>query len=312
MDTLRLTPHPKSTPYQVFLHLMMMAMYYVSVVSVVTLIVQYIDLIFPDQLLSYSNAYDAIRGTSSALIVTFPVFLLCAWFIRKAFFREPNERNIAVRRWLIYLTLFVAGIAMVVDLVQFVNGFYSGELTFPFFLKLLTVLVVSMLTFGYFLWDLSEKGVQPRQAKILAYTTSAMLLFTLGVGFVLAGSPSHQRAVRLDEQRIMDLQNIEYEIGNYWREKNELPPELSYLERDLYYFLLPVDPETQKNYVYEATGKLSFELCATFSADYQPIPNTQIAKDQWAHGAGYTCYDRTLDPDFFKDNEVTVPNKMDL
>ena len=312
METLRHTSHPRSTPYQVFLHLMMMVMYYVSVISVVTLIVQYIDLIFPDQLLSYSNAYDTIRTTSSALVVTFPVFLLCSWFIRKAFLHDPVERSIAVRRWLIYLTLFIAGIAMVVDLVQFVNGFYSGELTLPFFLKLLTVLVTSGLTFGYFLWDLSESGIHSKQAKILSYITSTVLLLTLGVGFALAGSPSHQRSVRLDEQRIMDLQSIEYEIGNYWREKKELPTQLTNLERDLYYFLLPIDPETQESYIYEATGELSFKLCATFSAEYQPIPNTQIAKDHWTHGVGYTCYDRTLDPDFFKENEVTSTIKMDL
>src|SRR3989338_8386169 len=107
--------HPRSTPYQVFLHLMMMAMFYVSVITLIALIVQYINLLFPDELLSYGEAYDVIRSTSSSLIVTFPVFLLTSWFIRKAFKRDPNERNMGIRRWLIYLTLFVAGITMVVD-----------------------------------------------------------------------------------------------------------------------------------------------------------------------------------------------------
>jgi len=305
METPHLLIHPKSTPYQVFLHLMMMAMYYVAIISLVALAVQYIDLIFPDQLISYSGSYDAIRSFSSALLVTFPVFLLCAWIIRKAFQSQPGERHIAIRRWLIYLTLFVAGVTMVVDLVQFVNGFYSGELTLPFFLKLLWVLIVSLLTFAYFMWDLSEAGISSKNAKMLAGTSSTFLLLILALGFLLAGSPTHQRAVRLDEQRIMDLQNIEYEVGNYWREKNTLPTKLTDLERDLYYFSPPVDPETKASYDYKVSGALSFKLCATFSADYQNVPNTNLPKDQWTHTAGYTCFDRTIDPDFFK----TTPAK---
>ncbi len=304
-----LSDRPKSTPYQVFLHLMMMAMYYVAIISFVALVVQYIDLIFPDELIGYSGSYDVIRSTSSALLVTFPVFLLCTWFIRKDFKNQPSERNIGIRRWLIYLTLFVAGVTMVVDMVQFVNGFYSGELTLPFFLKLLMVLLVSILTFAYFMWDLKENGISQKNAKILAASSSSALLVTLIIGFVLAGTPAHQRAVRLDEQRIMDLQTIEYEIGSYWSEKKLLPTQLVDLQRDLYYFQLPVDPETDENYSYSVTGSLSFELCATFSAEYQAILNTRLPSDQWNHGVGETCFDRIIDPDFFRGSKpVTFLN----
>ena len=151
--------HPntaKSTPYQVFLHLMMMAMLYVSVISVITLMVQYIDLLFPDELIGYGGTYDGIRYSSSALIVAFSVFLLTSWMIRKVFKVHPEQREIGIRKWLIYLTLFVSGITIVVDLIQFVNRFYSGELTTPFLLKVLTVLLITAATFGYFLWDLRE------------------------------------------------------------------------------------------------------------------------------------------------------------
>ncbi len=297
--------HPKSTPYQVFLHLMMMAMYYTAVISFVSLAVQYIDLLFPDQLLGYTGYYDVIRSASSTLIVSFPVFLLTCWFVRKALRADPDDRNIAIRRWLIYLTLFLAGIAMVVDLVQFVNGFYSGELTLPFFLRLLTVLIVSLMTFAYFLWDLSEKGISSKNARILAGVSSVFLIATLGVGFALAGTPGHQRAVRFDEQRVYNLSNIEMEITNYWREKGALPTQLSDLQRDLYYFQVPVDPETNEAYAYEVTGDFTFKLCADFSAESQKIPaNSDLSlpsTEPWTHSAGTTCFDRTLDPDFFDD-----------
>ncbi len=297
-------PQTHSTPYQVFLHLMMVAMYYVASISLVTLLVQYIDLIFPDQLIGYSGSYDVIRSTSSALLVTFPFFLLTTWFIRRAFKIEPVERKIGIRRWLIYLTLFIAAVTMVIDLVQFVNGFYSGELTLPFFLKLLAVLIISLLTFTYFIYDLKDDGISSQNAKILSIISSIILLIILGAGFFLAGSPSHQRAVRFDEQRINDLQNIEYEIGNYWRDKKSLPPDLTALNRDLYYFQLPVDPETKENYGYETVDALSFKICANFSAEYQSIPNTSLPSEQWSHFVGKTCFKRKIDPDFFKSNVI--------
>jgi hypothetical protein len=286
-----------------------MVMYFVTVISFVTLLVQYIDLLFPDELIGYSGSYDSIRMASSILFITFPVFILSSWFIRKAFKSDPSERHISIRRWLVYLTLFVAGITMVVDLVQFVNSFYSGALTLPFFLKLLTVLVLSIVTFSYFSWDLRKEGINSKVAKILTVLSSSVLVLTLGVGFVLAGSPAHQRAVRLDEQRVMDLQNIEYEVGNYWREKNTLPTQLSDLERDIYYFQLPVDPETKENYTYTATGPLSFTLCAKFSEDYEPVPNETLPQNPWAYSAGNFCFDRTIDPDFFNSGfKEALPN----
>lgn len=288
----------------------MMAMFYVSTISLIALIVQYIDLSFPDELLNYGGSYDVIRTSSSALIVTFPVFLLTTWVIRKEFAKNPDEKNIAIRRWLIYLTLFIAGVTMVVDLIQFVNGFYSGELTLPFFLKLLTVLVFSLFTFAYFIWDLKEKGISSKQARILVVISSVFLFMTLAAGFLLAGSPAHQRAVRLDEQRVYDLQNIEYEIGNYWREKTALPENISDLERDLYYFVVPVDPETKEPYVYETTGELTFRLCANFSAESQTIPNVVTSQNQWTHAEGETCFERSIDPDFFNNDfgVIVKPN----
>lgn len=292
---------PKSTPYQVFLHLMMMVMFYVFIISLMALLIEYINFLLPDPLLGLGS-YNVVRSMSSALMVTFPVFLLTSWLIRKTFEVHPEQRHMEMRRWLIYFTLFVAGITMVVDLIKFVNGFYSGELTLAFFLKLLIVLILSLMSFGYFLWDLSETGLHNKGAKTLVLVSSVSLLLILGLGFVLAGSPSHQRALRFDEQRLWALQSIESEIGYYWREKNELPSQTSDLEHDLYGFQVPLDPETQEPYPYQVTGDLSFQLCAVFSMSYEDVPvsTAPFPYERWDHSAGLTCFDRTIDPDFLE------------
>ena len=101
------TQPAKSTPYAVFLHLMMMSMTLVSIVAVITLIMQYIDLAFPDELIWYGSIYEAIRNSSSALIVAFPVFLISSSLIAKDLAESPGKKDMLIRRWLIYLAFFM-------------------------------------------------------------------------------------------------------------------------------------------------------------------------------------------------------------
>jgi len=307
MPMLKKRTSVKSTPHQVFLHFMMMAMLYVSVISLITLVLQYIDLLFPDELIWYGGVFETIRYSSSSLIVAFPIFLLSSWLIGKEFEKSLNLRQMAVRKWLIYLTLFVAGITMIVDMIQLVDRFYSGELTVPFLLKVVTILVVTGCTFGYLVWELKEKKSLQFRTDILAGVVSIVLLIILGGGFLLAGTPGYQRDVRLDEKRVQDLQSIQYEIIEYWRSKEKLPEKLTDLERDVHYFEIPVDPETEEGYEYSVANTLTFEVCATFATESKQDVGYPYAIDwgdryvQWGHTAGRVCFERTIDPDFYRE-----------
>ncbi len=301
--------HIESSPYEVFLHLMMIAMIIVSVVSLITLVVQYINLLFPDELIWYGSAYDNIRLSSSILLVSFPVFVLTSWLINKDMKDKPQLSEMGVRKWLIYLALFIAALTIVIDLIQFVNSFYSGELTLPFFWKVLTVLLVSSVTFGYLKWDLGRERKPSKLPRAFAFLSSGCLLAILAVGFVFAGSPQHQRMVRLDEERVQDLQSLEYEVIEYWRLKEELPSELSDLERDGYYFELPLDPRSGESYQYQVLGDLKFELCADFdltSLENQALPDRYMGAAQFEHEAGVDCFEKEIDPDFYEKNVPEV------
>lgn len=285
---------------------MMMVMLYVSVISLINLLVDYIDLLYPDQLGWYGSIYDSIRYASSALVIGFPVYLLTSRLINRELKKHPEQNEIAVRRWLIYLTLFVAGITIVVDLINFVNEFYSGELTMPFFLKVVAVLVVTLAVFAYYQAVLNKDRNQRLPHRLLAGITSGVLLVLLVTGVFLAGTPGHQRAVRLDEQRVQDLSAIASEVAYYWQQKKELPTNLADLEYDFSNFSTPADPETEASYGYEVTGDLSFQLCAEFAleseADGTPIDRSvaiypEKSAGQWLHGAGRVCFDREIDPE---------------
>lgn len=143
--------------------------------------------------------------------------------------------------------------------------------------------------------------------KILPVIVSVVVAVVVIVGFFIVGSPLTQRIRRFDERRVNDLQAIQWEVVNYWQMKAALPATLGALRNDIRGFVPPQDPETNAAYEYSAEGPLSFSLCATFAmangdgADgiTRPIPAKGIEGDNWAHGAGRTCFTRTIDKDLY-------------
>ena len=63
----------------------------------------------------------------------------------------------AVRRWLTYLTLFVAAAVLVGDMIALVYNLLGGELTLRFVLKVLVAAVIAGTIFGYYLMDLRRE-----------------------------------------------------------------------------------------------------------------------------------------------------------
>jgi hypothetical protein len=59
-----------------------------------------------------------------------------------------------VRKWLTYLTLYVAATVVLSDLATLIQRTLGGELTSRFLLKVLTVAVLAGGVFGYYLTDL--------------------------------------------------------------------------------------------------------------------------------------------------------------
>ena len=74
--------------------------------------------------------------------------------------REPAKRASAIRRWLTYLTTFIASGCLIGDVIALVNNVLGGELTVRFLLKVLTVGVIASAAFWYYLTDIrrEERG----------------------------------------------------------------------------------------------------------------------------------------------------------
>lgn len=308
----------KSSPKDVFLHILMIGTLYVSTFMFSSLWFDYVNFWFPDKLNYYYRAIlEGILVGTSTLIVVFPVYLLCAWLLEKEIKGIPEKRELRVRKWLVYLTLFAAAIAIIVEIVRLVYNFLSGELTMNFFLKVLIVVIVAVITFGYYLWDAKRTvGSVSNLPKYLAYGTGIIVLGSIVLSFFLVGSPAHQRAVRFDDQRVSDLQNMQYQIINHWQQKEVLPSKLSDLADSVSGFVPPADPDTRAPYEYAVKSPFSFELCATFGSKSVATgaPDRMYAvpmekgginapAESWSHEAGRACFERTIDPEIYKINK---------
>lgn len=302
----------RNTPRDVFLHLLAIVTLYWSAVSFITLLWQFINYFFPDVLNRYYNYLSftgPIRFAVASLIIVFPVFILVSWYLNKIYAKESQVRESKIRKWLIYLTLFIASLVIIGDLIAVINTFLGGEITTRFILKALSVLLVAGFVFGYYFDDV-RRPTPSKSAKYFAWGTSVLVLAVIVGAFFIVGSPMTARLVQFDQQKISDLQGMQYQIVNYWQGKEKLPATLSDLSDTISGYKVPIDPQNSANYEYnikDATN-LSFELCATFNKqgnDMHALSGAPISfspkvnADNWDYPAGHYCFERTIDKQLY-------------
>lgn len=283
---------------------------YVSIVAFITLLFGYIDYVFPNPLNYYpQNPYDnGMSYQMAILIVLVPLFLVLMRVIRRDIEKDETRADLWVRKWALYLTLFVAGVTVAGDLITLVYYFLSGQdLTIRFLLKVAVVALVGSVAFMHFMADIWGYWIEnPNKARVIGVAVGIMVLLSIVMGFFIVGSPWQARQYRVDEQRVSDLQNIQWQIVSFWQQKQKLPTELRELTDSISGWNVPIDPQTGAAYAYRTTGTNSFELCATFATESdsraagvsKPIPaDYSTISDNWQHAAGEKCFSRTIDPE---------------
>jgi uncharacterized protein (UPF0333 family) len=301
---------PKTTPKDFFLWLGAMIALYVSTVSLILLTHTYIEVWFPDVAIMYGDPYSgAMRFAIASLIVMFPLFI---WFLRmlhQDIRSNPEKKELWVRRWLVMLTVFIAGLVMAIDIIMLINTYLQGDISVRFGLKALVVLVVLWGVFWYFLEELRGTWERkPGLSTTLGIVVSVLVVAAVISSFFVIGSPETARNMKYDDQKVADLQNIQQQLVNFWQYKQTLPESLEGLKDPISGFVPPLDTQTGVSYRYERLNSSTFRLCASFngpsrdivnteSTPMRPLPAIDPSNENWVHGEGEVCFDRVVDAD---------------
>ncbi len=303
--------HKGSTARDVFFSLLIIVALYISVISFLSLIFQLINHWLPETVaaLAGPNMTDEVASiilaALSALIVAWPVFIVINYLSGREFKKEPARRNTAIRRWLTYLTLFIASVVIIVTLIILVNSLLRGEFSARVILKLVSTIIVAGGLLGYYAWELKNKPAKKFGPRVVSGSlVSLLVLIVVILGFVVFGGPSTQRDKGLDRARANDIQLLQSQIDGYYFEQGSLPKDLSGLSA-IGVSSMPKDPQTGESYEYKVTGKDSYQLCANFVTDNtadasasaltKQIPPYEFTIDgNLVHVTGRVCFDENV------------------
>jgi hypothetical protein len=306
----------QTTPKDFFLHLAATVALYAAVGSLINLAFSVINYFNPDTLAGYFYS-GSVAWPISMLIVLVPVLYLIEWLITRDIRETPKKKEMWIRRWRTYLTIFLAAILMIGDLITLLNVYLSGEISSRFVYKVIVIILVAGAVGKYYFFDLYEKYRYASFAKSFnAWFGIVLVLAAIVAGFIAVGSPAKQRDLRFDNQRISDLTNIQWQIINHWQTKEAIPATLADLNDPLSGFSVPTDPETKAAYGYTRVASTTFSLCATFGQPSQDVKGRGsfgygggvamdmayptyypgIEGEQWDHEAGNACFERKIDP----------------
>lgn len=152
------TPRPYLSAREAFLYLVLFMSLYTVAYHLASLSFDIIDRRLPDAAEPAMHYWrDSMRFSVAALVVAFPVFVGLSLTIGRGMRRDPTKRASRVRKWLTYLTLFVAAVTLMCDVITLVYKVLGGEATTRFVLKVIVVGVIAGVVFGYYLWDLRKE-----------------------------------------------------------------------------------------------------------------------------------------------------------
>lgn len=275
---------------------------YVSLSALVAITFGIINLIFPDEAMGYwqyESSQSQIRFGIAMLIVFFPVYVALTRTVNQLR-RKSGEKYLTLTKWLIYLSLLGGGGILLGDLVAVIFAFLDGEITVRFILKALALLIIIGAAFKYYLLDARGYwNTHEEQSKMFAAVGAVVVVAVLVLGFFHTDTPSQVRDMRLDEEQVRDLEDMQWRIEEYVRVNGALPINLEQVYGSV---TIPTAPEGREEYTFTLLSSSSFELCATFahkspeqSKAYRPVTGEIIKNPySWDHDSGRACFERAV------------------
>jgi len=239
---------------------------------------------------------DLLKMAISALIISIPVYYLTMRYLERSLIKGHLDRESAIRRWLIYFILFVSSVVAIIWLIITISSFLNGELTSKFIIKAGVAVLISVIIFSYYLYDIRREDIKKKDKVILIYLI-ATLVITIGglaFSFFFVESPKDARARRHDSIVLDHFTQIDSSLSTYYTKTKVLPDKVDKVLNLTPYLNLSLlkDPISGKAYDYKKIDALTYQLCATFQTDNRDpnAPNADTTYiDHWPHASGYQC-----------------------
>jgi hypothetical protein len=151
-------PRPSLSARDAFLYLVLFSALHYGAWNLGSLLFEFIDRAFRDPASGqYFGGWSSERWYTAAIIIAFPVFFFMAWYTGEQVKRNPFKRLSPARRWLTYMTIFIATVALLGDLTTLIYKLLGGEIEIRFLLKMLVVAIIAGSAFTYYLLDLRKE-----------------------------------------------------------------------------------------------------------------------------------------------------------
>lgn len=301
-------------PKEVILQILSIAALYVSVGAFFGVMFAFIDALFPGVVTTvgiFDVPNSSVRFAVATLIIAFPIFVWLSRVVEQHVATLGAGTEFLTRKWLLYITIAIAGAAIAGTAIGVLYSYLNGEITARFISKALTIVLVAAAGLTYYR-ALLKAGTSDAMKKFapLVYGVMVVAVAAMVLGIMMSGSPNKVRAYNQDTERANELMSIQYGLNSYWSKKIDLPATLKEAEDPNSYFVVPTDPVTGAEYEYKKLSTKSYELCATFALPSRPRganEYTDPAEVYFQHSDGRVCFTRNVDESLRDPNVKPVP-----
>jgi hypothetical protein len=285
------TSRIQASPRDLFVHLFTNIMLYTAICALLSMLFHFIDIAFPGSKgQPWEAPLDSVRMAVATLVFAFPAYFFAARFLARDLATSPHKLKLRMVRGLFYLTVFLGGLTLIGDLIDFFYYFLCDQLTVPYVLKVLTVLIVIGAVFLYYL---NETRQPPEQflnlARPFAVCAVIAVATCLIAGLAMTGPTMHRRFSEIDAKRLADLKILQSRVLAYWRRNGSLPGDQVGADKG-------DDLANNRLYQYTKIGEKSFQLCTYFLTVTRGHPEYETFENNWGweHAAGRCCFSRDM------------------
>ncbi|MCC6348330.1 MAG: hypothetical protein IT347_01925 [Candidatus Eisenbacteria bacterium] len=283
---------------EAFMHLVMFATLYTFAYSAGAILFAIIAIHLPDAAapFPFGQGLELLRAAIAACLTAFPIYLWTSWLVGRSLVREPEKRSSGVRRWLTYLTLFIAVLTLIGNFAGLLRNLLSGGLTTRIGLQSLVVFAIAGLVFGHYQMGLrrdeSDGAAGPVRAGVLGHIGAIGTLAVLVAGLVQVGSPQQARVRSMDARRVQALVELANQVQVYADAHDALPASLDALPANPYAREAFLDPRWRDQISYSVVDSATYQLVAKFDTAEAFDENGLPIAAEWRHGAGRVTFTR--------------------